>query len=277
MMERATHASIPRPFLGASPRSPGMSRASHASPSPHRPHPSRAARVGAAMIAALARTIEFSMTVLHRIPLPVQSVRPSLLRDGPVIFVANHRSLLDTPFIRWSMPREVKRQLATVGGYDFFEPRSRGLRRLFEQFVLRFIVHGYRVWMIDRRLDGAAHLAPLTSLLEQGWSLLLYPEGRRSRTSRMGPMQPGAALLALRTGAPIIPMFITGSDRVLRPGVPWPRSATVSIRVGEPMRPLAGEHAEAFMQRVRSAVARLSDGMEPAFPSMRIDARERAA
>lgn len=237
----------------------------------------RTTRAIAALLFSLARTIEFALTVLHRIPMPVHTVRASHLRGGPVIFVANHRSLLDTPFIRWSMPRAVRRQLATVGGYDFFEPREKGWRRWLEIAGLLFIVHGYRVWMIDRRLDGAAHLAPLTALLDQGWSILLYPEGKRSRNGRMGAMQPGAALLSIRTGAPIVPMFISGTERVLPPGVAWPRHGCVRIRSGDPLRALPGEHADAFMRRIATAVAALSKGQEHEKSSLRLTARDRAA
>lgn len=219
----------------------------------------RTARAKAACIGALARTIEFFETVLHRIALPVQTVPPSLVRDGPVIFVANHRSLLDTPFLRWSMPRSIRRQLVTVGGYDFFEPRGAGPRRWIAAAVLQFIVHGYRVWMIDRRVEGAAHLPALASLLEDRWSLLLYPEGRRSRSGCMGPMAPGAALLSIRTGAAIVPMFISGTERVLGPGVAWPRHAPVHIRAGAPMTALPGEHADALMRRVRAAIEGLAE------------------
>jgi len=234
-------------------------------------------RSGACAIGALARSIELTATVAFAVPLPIRSVRASQLDGGPVIFVANHRSLLDTPFLRWSMPRAVRRRLVTVGGYDFFEPCQRAPRRWFEAAWLRFIVHGYRVWMIDRRVDGAAHIAPLAALVERGWSLLLYPEGRRSRTGRLGPMQPGAALLSMRTGAPIVPMFISGSERVLAPGRWWPQNGSIRIRVGDALRAAPAEHADAFMRRVQSAIARLSDEVDPAAPLSFVAKRERAA
>jgi len=246
----APGSDIPRPVLGDEPF---------------------AERAATAAIGLLARSIELAETVLHGVPLPVQLVPPSIIRDGPVIFVANHRSLLDTPFLRWTLPREIKRRLVTVGGYDFFEPRGRGWSRRLQGAFLRFIVHGYRVWMIDRRLDGAAgaaQLAPLAHLIEAGWSLLLYPEGRRSRTARMGSMHPGAAILAIRTGARIVPLFMSGSERVLPPGVTWPRGAPLRVRAGEPMRPHAGERPEAFMFRVRAAIAAISDGEESAAPAL---------
>lgn len=233
--------SIPRPVLAAGPW--------------HR-------RAVAGTFGALARSIELAATVLHRVPLPINTVAPSVIRDGPVIFVANHRSLLDTPFLRWSLPREVRRHLVTVGGYDFFEPRSPGWRRRCEVLFLQFIVHGYRVWMIDRRLDGMAHLPHLSSLLEAGWSLLLYPEGRRSRDGHLGAMQPGAAILSLRTGAAVVPLFISGSERALPPGVCWPRHATLTIRSGAPMRARADESPECFLDRIRGALVELSRGQE---------------
>ncbi len=213
-----------------------------------------------ACFGALARSIEFSFGVLNTVAYPVHRLRASMLADGPVIFVANHRSLLDTPFIRWSADGAVRRRLVTVGGFDFFEPRGTARQRRRAALVLRFIVDGYRVWMIDRRLDGSVHLGPLAALLEDGWSVLLYPEGKRSRSGRMGPMQPGAALLARRTGARVVPIFVDGTQRILPPGVTWPRPAALRIRVGAPMRPEPLEHPEAFMRRLRAAIEALAEG-----------------
>ncbi|MBX3356572.1 MAG: 1-acyl-sn-glycerol-3-phosphate acyltransferase [Phycisphaeraceae bacterium] len=211
---------------------------------------------------ATARSIEFTLGVLRGVAFPVQLVSPCALGARPVIFVANHRSLLDTPFIRWSMPRQVRSRLVTVGGFDYFEPRGRGWTRVASSLFLRFVVDAYRVWMIDRRLDGTAHLGQLAERLDEGWSLLLYPEGSRSRSGRMGPMQPGAALLAQRCGVAVVPIFIGGSDEILPPGRFWPASGRLRIRAGAPMRPEPLEHPEAFMRRVRAAIAAISNGEE---------------
>jgi len=233
---------IPRPILGPAPRRD---------------------RLRAALLFAAARAIEFSFGVLNTVAFPVQRVRASRLPpQGPIIFVANHRSLLDTPFIRWSFERSLRQRLVPVGGFDFFEPRGSLLKRLLASLVLRFIVDGYRVWMIDRRLDGNVHLGPLAALIDSGWSLLLYPEGRRSRTGRMGAMQPGAALLARRFGAAVVPIFIDGTQRILPPGSTWPRPGALHIRVGAPLRPEPLEHPEAFMRRLRAALSSLSRGAE---------------
>jgi len=234
---------IPRPVIGAAPW--------------HR-------RAEAGAWSAVARVIEFTLGVLNGIAYPVQRGALSLLRDGPVIFVANHRSLLDTTFIRWSLHPRIRKSLVTVGGFDFFEPRGTPWQRLVSTLWLRFIVDGYRVWMIDRRIEGSAHLGQLASLLSAGRTLLLYPEGRRSRSARMGPMQPGAAILARREGVAVVPIFIGGTETILPPGRFWPQPGPLRIRMGAPMRPEALEHPEDFMRRVRDAIAALSNGQETA-------------
>lgn len=78
----------------------------------------------------------------------------------------------------------------------------------------------------------------------------------------MGPMQPGAALLAQRCGVAVVPIFIGGSDEILPPGRFWPASGRLRIRAGAPMRPEPLEHPEAFMRRVRAAIAAISNGEE---------------
>lgn len=240
-----------------------VERAADPIPRPLLRRGTRSERLRTLAMVAAARTIEFTLGVLNAVAYPVQRVRPGMVPAVPLIFVANHRSLLDTPFIRWSFHRSMRRRLVTVGGFDFFEPRGTRRQRAFASIVLRFIVDGYRVWMIDRRLDGNMHVGPLAALLDSGWSVLLYPEGRRSRSGRMGPMQPGAALLARRTGAPVIPIFIGGTERVLPPGSTWPRPGSLRIRVGSALRPEPLEHPEAFMRRLRAALDALAAGAEP--------------
>ena len=97
------------------------------------------------------------------------------------------------------------------------------------------------------------------ALLQAGWSVLVFPEGTRSRTGSMGPFRPGIGLIAVRSGRPVLPVRILGIDRVLPPGARLPRRTHVEVRFGAPMRATAGEDPRAFAARLEAAVHALGD------------------
>ncbi len=233
------------------------------------------ATLRAAALRLVSRVMEHGGCLVCRTHWRGEGWEPALAEaaKGSIILAANHASLLDTPMIRHVLPAALERRLFTVGGYDFFEPRGSGWARLRARVVLRFIVDSYRVWMIDRRVEGAAAVAELTGLLTRERVMLLYPEGTRSRTGRMGRVQPGVAIIAARSGAPVIPVHISGSHRVLPPGVRWPQPGAVVVRAGAPLRPAPQERPEAFALRVAAAIQALGDSAGPAAPRREREAR----
>jgi 1-acyl-sn-glycerol-3-phosphate acyltransferase len=97
----------------------------------------------------------------------------------------------------------------------------------------------------------------IEAFLEQGWSVLIYPEGTRSRSGVMGPFRPGAALIATRLGCDVLPVRIRGTDKVLAPGASWPTRGHVEVRFGPPLRALPSEDARDFNARLEAAVRAL--------------------
>jgi 1-acyl-sn-glycerol-3-phosphate acyltransferase len=91
-------------------------------------------------------------------------------------------------------------------------------------------------------------------MLSAGWSVLIFPEGTRSRSGEMAPFKPGIGLVATRTGRPVIPVRITGLHDVLAPGRRLPRRGRVVVHFGEPLRARSGEGARDFTARLEAAV-----------------------
>jgi 1-acyl-sn-glycerol-3-phosphate acyltransferase len=96
-------------------------------------------------------------------------------------------------------------------------------------------------------------------VLRDGGVLGMFPEGTRSRTGRLSKMHPGTAMIALRTGATVVPCAITGTQRLYNPKVLLSRPR-VSVTIGEPItiqrlrRP--GEHdVEALMESIGAAIS----------------------
>ncbi len=158
---------------------------------------------------------------------------------GPVILVANHRSHVDTPVILAALPRRLRRRTVVAAAADYFYRYK--LVALLVSFVFNTVP-------MDRKGGGADRKATdhVDRLLDSGWSLLLYPEGTRSRSGDPGRVRRGAAVLAERHNLPIVPILVSGTRDVMPPGRIWPkriqglfysRRHAVEVSFGKPIEP----------------------------------------
>ncbi|MFH1485864.1 MAG: lysophospholipid acyltransferase family protein [Chloroflexota bacterium] len=125
--------------------------------------------------------------------------REHVPRHGSLIVVANHIHVIDPPVLSASIPRRV----TFMAKVELYRPLFSGL---FMRAIGAFPV--YR-GMLDRRA-----LRRAMGALAHGDALGIFPEGRRSRDGRLQQAQRGAALIALRSGAPIVPVGISGTENV---------------------------------------------------------------
>jgi 1-acyl-sn-glycerol-3-phosphate acyltransferase len=168
---------------------------------------------------------------------------------GPVVFVANHTSHLDTPLIIGSLPKRLSDKLAVGAAADyFFDARWRAA--ITALVFNAFPVERHR----SRRLRS---LAPF--LLAKGWSLLLFPEGTRSEDGWMSPLRLGAAHLCVTNRVPIVPVVLRGTYAAMPRGRNWPLPGRprVVVRYGPAITPEERESARGFNLRVGQAIARL--------------------
>src|SRR5207253_5536193 len=97
------------------------------------------------------------------------------------------------------------------------------------------------------------------SLVEDGWSLVIYPEGGRSPDGWGQEFKGGAAYLSSRTGASVVPMFIDGSGAIYGKGMKRPRPGKTKVVFGSPLQPIEGESTRRFNARIEAAVTTLGD------------------
>jgi 1-acyl-sn-glycerol-3-phosphate acyltransferase len=147
--------------------------------------------------------------------------------EGPAIIAANHRAVLDTAVISLVVRREVR----FLGKAEYFT--GKGLRGR----LMRGFMHALGFVPVDR---GNAHagLAALNAgqnVLNNGGLFAIYPEGTRSLDGRLYRGHTGVAVLALTTGAPVVPVALSGTENLMPRGGRIPRYARVSVRFGEPL------------------------------------------
>ena len=168
----------------------------------------------------------------------------------PAIFAANHQSHLDTPLLLTSLPDRFRHRAVVAAGSDYFFP-NRVTGAVSALAIGAFPIERRRV--SRRSADLAAEF------LDDGWSLVIFPEGGRSPDGWGQAFRGGAAYLALRTGSPVVPVHLEGTRRVLKRGAKVPTRATVHVTFGTPMRPADGDDARSYGSRIEHAVATLAD------------------
>jgi len=168
-------------------------------------------------------------------------------REGAGVIVAPHRSWLDP---------------ACVGGACSRPIRFLIMDRVYRTASAHWFYRGCRTIPVagDGR-DSIRALRAALRALKQGELVGVFPEGRVFSETEPGPVQPGAALLAVRAGVPVVPMFIQGSSLAWPHGRRYPSPAPVSVRVGtaiEPPEPNGREGVAVMVQRIQEAWDRLA-------------------
>lgn len=174
----------------------------------------------------------------------------ALDEDQNAVFVANHHSHLDTSLLLTSIPLPWRHELVVAAAADyFFDKRVKA--------AMSALTIG--AFPIDRHSTGRASANQAADLLDEGNSLLIYPEGTRSPDGWGRPFKGGAAYLALRCDVPVVPIYIAGTGRIWRKGQRRPKPSTTSVVFGAPIRPTPGETTRRLNARIESAVALLGD------------------
>ena len=140
--------------------------------------------------------------------------------QGPVLVVANHLNLADPPLLAVSLSREV-----------IFMAKKELFRSKFSSYFVR----GFGAFPVRRgRLDGKA-LRQAEQVLAEGKALAMFPEGARSLSTQLRPAFSGSALIALRSCAPILPVGITGTEKLR--GIAWLlRRPRITVNIGRPFQ-----------------------------------------
>ena len=193
----------------------------------------------------------FCLRALARVHVEVQGELP---KDGPLIVVANHLSNADPPLVAGWLTPLLGRQLHILAKESlFFFPMGPVIRRLGASPVRSggSDIEAYRV---------------ARDILDRGEILCIFPEGTRSPTGVLGEAKPGVAMLATRSGVPVLPVGVSGTDILLGRGSRFPKIGTrVTVRVGQPFmvtldpsRPRREAMREASDEIMR-AIAALTD------------------
>ncbi len=141
-------------------------------------------------------------------------------KTGGLIIAANHLSHLDPPAVGISSPRRAK----FVAKYE-----------LWKSPFLKWYFRTIGVIPIKRGGGGSSTLSVAAEAIKNGDIVVFFPEGTRSRTGFPGSARTGIIILAAMTGAPVLPVRISGTYDCMPPGSSLPRPGPIQVAFGEPI------------------------------------------
>jgi 1-acyl-sn-glycerol-3-phosphate acyltransferase len=173
------------------------------------------------------------------------------------IIVANHASHLDTPLIFSCFALNWVNKIRAVAALDYF----------FSNPILRIATHLLcNIIPISRESADFTAMAMCKRVLEQGGSIIIFPEGTRTRTGIMGEFKPGVGILIKKTKAPVLPAYIKGTFRCFNSKSLYPHPGPIEIRFGRPVEYgdlLNGKtDLHGLAQRLQREVEKIAQEME---------------
>ncbi len=148
--------------------------------------------------------------------------------DTPALYIFNHSDDFDGPVLYQALPRRVRRRLAVAAADDVMRTHK------VLAFIIRFCFAGFN---LSRSEPFMPSLEYVGTLVDQGWNVVLSPEGRLSTSGELHPFKSGVGLLAVNLGVPVVPVKTIGLFGTVPLHARWPkRHSDVTVRIGEPMR-----------------------------------------
>ncbi len=187
----------------------------------------------------------------------------ALAERGPVVFAANHQSHMDVPTVMIAMPARWRYRVAPAMAKEFFRPhffpgdfprKQVFWNRLWYYLACMF----FNAFPLPQREAGARQtMRYMGEVIGDGYSIIIFPEGRRLEEGAIADFQPGIGMIGARLDVPVVPVRIEGLDRVLHPKMRWPKRGPVRVTFGAPLH-LSGDDYPALAKKVEEAVRTLA-------------------
>ncbi|MGH9304398.1 MAG: lysophospholipid acyltransferase family protein [Acidimicrobiales bacterium] len=173
--------------------------------------------------------------------------------EGPLILAANHASHLDTTLLLTCLPFRIRHRVVVGAAADYFFDRR------------------WKGWLwagtlgaipMERVKVGRRSAELAASLIAEGWSVVIFPEGGRTADGWGREFKGGAAYLAKRCEVPVVPVHLRGTRSIAAKGSSKVRPGATEVRFAPALWPSQGETARRFATRIQKSVAILADEAE---------------
>jgi 1-acyl-sn-glycerol-3-phosphate acyltransferase len=168
-------------------------------------------------------------------------------QEGPVVVVSNHASYFDPPILSCC----VRRPVAYMAKEE-----------LFKVPVLKQAIELYGAYPVKREAADRSTIRAALNYLEAGWATGVFLQGTRTPDERITEPKLGAALIAAKAKAPLLPVSLWGTSQILAEGSAMPRLVPVTVRIGELIDPPSSTdrpELESITQRCAAQINALYD------------------
>jgi long-chain acyl-CoA synthetase len=182
---------------------------------------------------------------------------------GPLLIIANHVTMLDGPMVVYALPARLRQHVAVAMSgevlLDLRQGRKQGsaLRNLLAPAGYWLLTALFNVFPLPRLQGFRRSFAHAGQALDQGDSVLIFPEGSRSHSEHMAAFRPGIGLLAAQSRVPVLPIALIGLG-TLRPGISnWLRTGRLEIRIGDTVTMPEGSTPADWTAKLESEMQKL--------------------
>ncbi|MCM8829486.1 MAG: 1-acyl-sn-glycerol-3-phosphate acyltransferase [Candidatus Omnitrophica bacterium] len=163
--------------------------------------------------------------------------------DSSCIIASNHQSYLDPLILGIAFPRRLR----------YFSKRE-----MFSIPFLSFLIRHLGAIPIDRDEMSSMTMRQGVKIIREGNWLVIFPEGTRSRTMELLEPKEGIGFLHYKTGAPIIPVYISGAGKALPVGAKWIRITKIKVFIGNKIE-IGGNDYKYIARKVMDAIRELKE------------------
>ncbi|MEI6916448.1 MAG: lysophospholipid acyltransferase family protein, partial [Armatimonadota bacterium] len=174
--------------------------------------------------------------------------------QGPVMFCPNHISPIDGTIILKALPSRFQARTAIASASDVVYENPAVKSHVKKLEIL------FNVYPFSRETQVKSSLEYTGRLLDRGFSIMLFPEGHMARQGKLQPVKLGAGLIAIQMGVPIVPVGVTGVDKMVPPdaeGLMMPHKAVSDVVFGKPLVFPVGTPVHDAARQIHDALAQI--------------------
>ncbi|MGH9560250.1 MAG: 1-acyl-sn-glycerol-3-phosphate acyltransferase, partial [Terracidiphilus sp.] len=185
--------------------------------------------------------------------------------SSPALVISNHVAFFDPAYIIEALQSRFRRKLAIAMDGELLEsmrnpqagtPFFRGMANRAAYWL---VISVYNVFPLPLHAGFRKSFAFAGELVDRGWSVLIFPEGTRTRDGKLSPFRAGIGLLATRLNVPIIPMRLNGVFELKAAGKRWAHPGQIGVAIGSPARFQENDDPEQIARELEQRVAELAN------------------
>lgn len=173
----------------------------------------------------------------------------------PVIFISNHVSYLDQPAIMYSLPANLRYKTASATREEFFfsEKETPFVRKI----LFPYTMIAFNAFLLPQKSGFRKSLVFMGKLIDNKVNILVFPEGERTRTGKLGSFMQGLGLIVKELQVPIVPIKIIGMEKIYPRGAIFPKKGKCTVIFGKPIE-FTTETPSEIVEKSREAVLSLT-------------------